>query len=191
MISVGRARRRKTSTVNTASSAPKASEKSVSFTASRTVCEKSMKPASRRSIVMPLGRIARISSSRCLTSSTIATVLPPDCFWMPRPIDGLAVVVRLDAHVLRAVLDARHVAELHGRAVDVGHDQLLELRDRLELGLGLHGVLAQPALDDSTGNLEVLALQRAQRVARGEPARAQRLAVEPDAKVRGRAGRTP
>jgi hypothetical protein len=87
-ISVGRARRRKTNTVNTASTAPNTSENSVSWTASRISVVKSRNARCSPSVI-PSGRLFSIAASRRYTSSTIATELLPDCFRMPIPIVSL------------------------------------------------------------------------------------------------------
>ena len=86
MINVGRDLRRKMKTVKTASAAPKTNANLVSATASRTPLEKSMKP-SGSPILISGGRIFSISSRRDITSSTIPTVLPPDCFRIPIPTE--------------------------------------------------------------------------------------------------------
>ena len=83
-ISVGRQRRRKPKTVKVARTAPNWRAKSVSWMDSRMASEKSASPSPSLKRIPP-GRIACILEIRARTSSVTATVLPPDCFWMPTP----------------------------------------------------------------------------------------------------------
>src|SRR5262249_13862252 len=96
------------------------------------------------------------------------------------PDRRLAVEVGDGLRIDRAVLDAPDVAQPHGRGAVPGDDQVLEIGDGAELRVGLHAVVDAMALDAPAGNVDVLARDRGEDVARGQAARAQRGAVEPE-----------
>ncbi len=170
-MSVGRVRRRKTKTTRVARKAPKTSANWVSATESRMDWEKSMMP-SQSAISMPAGANFFSSSTRSRTSVAIATVFAWDCFRTPMPAPWPPLKRARKRSVLGAVLHPGHVPKSHLGAVDVRDDEVGELVDGLELGVGLERVLDLAALDPTAGPLHVLALHGFDHVARGEVARA-------------------
>src|SRR5438876_557705 len=108
--------------------------------------------------------------------------------------DLVATRQRPDAHVhgffvaefgdevgfLRPQLDAGDVGQSHDRPVALGHDQVLELLGRAQIGVGKQVDLHQVALGLPHGGEVVVALQRRVHVAGREIERGQPVGVDPD-----------
>ena len=77
-------------------------------------------------------------------------------------------------------LDPRHVAQPHDGAVAVGHDQVLELLGRAQVGVGQQVDLDQVALGLADRGEVVVALQRGVHVAGREVERGQPIGIDPD-----------
>ena len=98
--------------------------------------------------------------------------------------DGrVPVVTREHPWILGAVLDSGDVLQVDGRAIGVDNHEPLELFNRLELRVGLDGVLDHAALHAAARDVDVLAADRAQHIGGGEPSGVKLLAVEPDPDV--------
>ncbi len=85
-----------------------------------------------------------------------------------------------DLGLLGSELHARHVRQAHDRVAPVGDDELLELADRAEIGVGEQVDLHDVALGLADGREIVVALQRGLHVAGREVQSGQAIRVDPD-----------
>ncbi len=124
--------------------------------------------------------VGRVSASRSLTAvghgQHVAARLPPH-----QQRDGaLAVEPGQAAEVFQAVLDPRHVPQVDGDPLAVGHDQVGKLLDLLDLALGLDDDLPRIGLDPPARRLDVFLPQCVQHVAGGQLMRQHRVSAQPD-----------
>ena len=99
----------------------------------------------------------------------------------PHPHGRDAVEAGDGAPLLHPVLRLPDVPEADGGALVVGDDQVVEIGDVEELPLDLDRVFLGEALDPAPGKLDVLPLEGAHDVVRGEPVGLELAGVEPDA----------
>ena len=129
---------------------------------------------------MSFGSVGRIRSISARRSCGHVDLVHPH----ERPhaqVDALLLAVLGDhVRLFGAQLDPGHVAQPHDGAAAVGDDQVAELLDRAEVGVGQQVDLDQVALGLAHGREVVVAPERRGHVARGQVERGQPLGIDPD-----------